>query len=52
MTAATELYKEIAKELNITVLELRNLITQGYPLVHAYYEYKYNWNPKTDNPPW
>lgn len=43
------LYEEIAEHLNITVDTLKRRLVKGEPLVQAYYEWKYNWDPKNDN---
>ena len=45
--AVDRLFKEISEHLGISVLELRELSTKE-PVVQAYYEWKYNWDPKDE----
>ena len=38
----------IAEELGISVLEVRERATKE-DIVHQYYQYKFNWDPKDDS---
>ena len=40
--------KEIAEQLGITEMEARER-SINEPIVQAYYEWKYNWDPKDDS---
>ena len=42
-----KLLDEVAKELNISVLELRERSTVE-PILHQYYQWKFNWDPKDE----
>ena len=46
-----ELYKEAAAFHNIPLEQFRDATTRA-PLIQQFYEHKYNWDPKTQDPPW
>jgi hypothetical protein len=41
-----KLYEEIAEHLGITAKEVQIRVCNGETIVQAYYEWKYNWDPK------
>lgn len=50
-SVADELYAEAAEHFGMTKEEFRRAAIID-PLIHRFYQHKYNWDPKTQEPPW